>query len=139
MLFEEVTPSLAVRDVPRSRTFYLRLGFQVTAQLPPSGPPEWLRLERGRVAILVWNEVVASPEIVAAIGQARGAGNAIRIRVSDVDRLARELLESGVALRRAPETMPDGSRELSVLDPDGFVIEFAADGRRAQLAANAST
>src|SRR5262245_4822016 len=100
--FLELTPSLAVRDVARSRSFYDRLGFAVTAQLPPSGPPEWLRLQRDGVALLIWNQIIAPPEILAALGNVRGAGNAIRIGVSDVDRLAREFIDDGVALQRAP-------------------------------------
>jgi catechol 2,3-dioxygenase-like lactoylglutathione lyase family enzyme len=122
--FLEVTPSLAVADVARSRVFYQRLGFRVTAQLPPTGRPEWLRLERDGVALLVWNEVVAAPDVLAAIRQARGAGNALRITVSDIDRLLREFQESGVILHRRLETMPDGSREFGVVDPDGFHLEF---------------
>ena len=124
--FVEVTPSLAVRDVTRSLGFYQRLGFRVAAQLPPSGRPEWLRLERDQVAILVWNEVIAPPEVRLAIVQTRGAGNAVRITVSDVDQLARELQDNGIALRHAPETMPEGVREFTVVDPDGFFIEFAS-------------
>lgn len=127
--FVEITPSLAVRDVSRSRAFYQRLGFQVVTQLPPSGPPEWLRLQRDHVALLVWNQVIAEPEILAAIGQARGAGNAVRIAVSDVDRLAREFIDNGVHLRRPPETMPGGEREFSVVDPDGFLLEFVGQRR----------
>lgn len=129
--FMEITPSLAVRDVSRSRAFYQRLGFHVVTQLPPSGPPEWLRLQRDRVALLVWNQVIAAPEILTAIGQARGAGNAVRITVADVDRLAREFVDNGVHLHHRPETMPGGEREFSVLDPDGFVLEFVAHGRPA--------
>jgi len=124
--FLELTPSLAVRDVARSRNFYQRLGFAVIAQLPPSGPAEWLRLQRDGVALLIWNQIIAPPEILAAMGTLRGAGNAIRIAVSDVDRLAREFIEDGVTLQRAPETMPDGVRELSIADPDGFLLEFAS-------------
>lgn len=123
--FLEVTPSLAVRDVARSLVFYRRLGFEPTAQLPPTGRPEWVRLERDRVAILVWNEVLASPEVLAAMAHGRGAGNAVRIAVADADGLAQEIQENGACLRRAPETMPEGVRELSVTDPDGYIIEFA--------------
>ena len=129
MRFIEVTPSLAVRDVRRALAFYQRLGFELVAQLPPSGPPEWARLQRDTVAILVWNEVIAAPEVLTAIAQARGAGNALRFTVSDVDRLAQELQDSGILLRRPPETMPDGVRELRIVDPDGFVVEFVTDLR----------
>ena len=129
--FLEVTPSLAVRDVSCSLAFYQRLGFRVAAQLPPTGRAEWLRLERDQVAILVWNEVIASPEVLASIAQARGAGNAVRISVSDVDPLAREIQESGISLRTLPETMPEGLREFSIKDPDGFVIEFVSAPRSA--------
>ena len=122
--FVEVTPSLAVRDVGRSLAFYHRLGFRLAAQLPPTGRAEWVRLERDQVAILVWNEVIASPDVLAALTLSRGAGNAVRITVSDVDRLAREFQESGIVLRHQPETMPQGVREFSILDPDGFILEF---------------
>lgn len=115
-----------MRDVNRSLNFYRRLGFRAAAQLPPSGSPEWVRLERDKVALLIWNEVIASPEVLAAIGSGRGAGNAVRITVADADSLARELEDNGVALRRPPETMPEGVRELCVLDPDGYLIEFAS-------------
>lgn len=122
--FLAVTPSLAVADVARSRVFYERLGFRVAAQLPPTGRPEWLRLERDGVGLLVWNEIVATPDVLSAIRQARGAGNALRITVSDIERLLREFQESGVILRHRLETMPDGSRQFGVVDPDGFHLEF---------------
>lgn len=135
--FVEVTPSLAVRDVGRSLAFYQRLGFRSAAQLPPTGRAEWVRLERDHVALLIWNEVIASPDVLAALALSRGAGNAVRITVSDVDRLAREFQESGIVLRHLPETMPEGIREFSVLDPDGFILEFVS--RLPTAAASAPT
>jgi catechol 2,3-dioxygenase-like lactoylglutathione lyase family enzyme len=134
--FIEVNPSLAVRDVSRSRFFYQRLGFRVAAQLPPTGPPEWLRLERDQVALLVWNEIIAAPEVLSALAKGRGAGNAVRISVTDVDRLAREFQESGIPFQRQPETMPDGLREFTIVDPDGFLLEFVS--RAPHLAAHAA-
>ncbi len=52
------------------------------------------------------------------------AGNALRITVSEIERLLREFQESGATLRHRLETMPDGSREFGVVDPDGFHLEF---------------
>lgn len=137
--FVAVMPSLAVHDVARSQAFYRRLGFRVTAQLPPVGPPEWLRLERDGVGLLVWNEVVAAPEVLAALRQARGAGNTVRIVVSDIDGLLREFGAEGVHLHRRIEVMPDGSREFSVVDPDGFHLEFATPPRAERPAEAAAT
>jgi catechol 2,3-dioxygenase-like lactoylglutathione lyase family enzyme len=123
--FVEIVPSLAVADVARARAFYARLGFRVAAQLPPSGSPEWLRLERGKVALFVWNEVLAPPQMFSAIVRARGAGNVVHIRVADADRLLREFQEQGVPVSRPTETLPEGIRQFTVTDPDGFVLEFA--------------
>lgn len=115
-----------MRDVARSLAFYQRLGFRPAMQLPPTGRAEWVRLERDHVALLVWNEIIASPDILAALALSRGAGNAVRITVSDVDRVAREFQEAGIVLRHQPETMPEGVREFSILDPDGFILEFVS-------------
>ena len=56
-----------------------------------------------------------------------GPAAEIVLVVEDVDAYADRLAESGVPVLSGPADRPWGHRTVHVADPDGFVVEFAAE------------
>lgn len=56
-----------------------------------------------------------------------GAGAEVVVLVADLDVVAAELQERGVAVLVGPADRPWGHRTLHVADPDGFIVEFAQE------------
>ena len=61
-----------------------------------------------------------------------GAGGEIVVMVDDVDACAERLAGLGVPVLSGPADRPWGHRTVHVADPDGFVVEFAAEIPRAR-------
>ena len=53
--------------------------------------------------------------------------------VADVDMLAADLQDRGVAVLAGPTDRPWGHRTLHVADPDGFIVEFAQEIPRTRV------
>jgi lactoylglutathione lyase len=56
-----------------------------------------------------------------------GAGGEVVVMVDDVDACAERLAAAGVPVLSGPADRPWGHRTVHVADPDGFVVEFAAE------------
>jgi catechol 2,3-dioxygenase-like lactoylglutathione lyase family enzyme len=52
-------------------------------------------------------------------------GGAIYFKVDDVDACARDFTQRGIVAVDGPEDTPWGTREMSLLDPDGNRLRFA--------------
>lgn len=63
---------------------------------------------------------------------APGGGGEVVVMVADADACAERLAGLGVALLSGPADRPWGHRTVHVADPDGFVVEFAAEIPRAR-------
>jgi len=64
-------------------------------------------------------------EVVADAMELRGPNKlGICVEVEDVDAVYQRILASGVAVERAPEERPWGTREFFLLDPDGYAVTF---------------
>ena len=61
-----------------------------------------------------------------------GAGGEVVVMVDDVDAWAERLAAMGVPVLSGPADRPWGHRTVHVADPDGFVVEFAAEIPRAR-------
>lgn len=121
MQLETVTPVLRSFDEAKACAFYVDyLGFTVDWQhrFEP-GLPLYMQVSRGAVLLhLTGHHGDATP------------GSAVRIGVSDVDGLWRELQGRPYAnTRPAVEPMPWGSREMSITDPFGNRLTFHTAGK----------
>ncbi|MFF0264678.1 VOC family protein [Kribbella sp. NPDC004536] len=63
---------------------------------------------------------------------APGAGGEVVVMVPDVDAVYARLRGAGVDVLSGPADRPWGHRTVHVADPDGFVVEFAAEIPRAR-------
>lgn len=108
-------PVLRVSDYPAARAFYVeKLGFDVAEE--GGDPPRFGILRNGRAQVFLDAWHGADPR--------REAGWRAYFHVTDADATAEALRERGVALKRGPETMAYGLREIDVEDPDGNCLCF---------------
>lgn len=99
--------TIHVADVERSLTFYRQLpGAEVMFHMP--GRFALLKFGSGRLGILA---------------DARRQFH-VELEVPDLDATASALRELGMAVD-GPTAQPWGDRDVQVLDPDGYLLEFA--------------
>lgn len=115
--FSCVTPSLAVRSLDASLSFYTELlGFTVDT-LWPREDPTLVILDRGPVSLLLTTEGCTDETPPTFTGD-------LRFDVSDVSPLASSL-EDHVDFEWGPEVYHYGRREFGVRDPDGYLLIFS--------------
>jgi lactoylglutathione lyase len=113
---------LYVKDLDRSIAFYREMiGLQVKfrdrsyAEFVTEGSKFGL-FERAKL-----------PELIGRDARAGGPGGEIAFLVANIDGEAARLQAAGVEVLLGPIDRPWGHRTLHVLDPDGFVVEFAQE------------
>jgi catechol 2,3-dioxygenase-like lactoylglutathione lyase family enzyme len=115
---QRVTPQLRSTNWARTRTFYEDgLGFRVQWEhrFEP-GFPVFAEVSRDGLSLFL-TEHTGDCQV----------GGAAYIIVDDLEALYREFLQRGVRVDEPPEDAPWGTREMSVLDPDGNRLRFAQD------------
>ena len=107
-------PVLRVADARRSCDFYCgALGFRkLWEHQREAGLPLLVSVERGGARLFLTEH----PETET--------GALVYLYASDVDALAHELRERGVAIDDGPADRPWGMREMHVRDPDGNQLRF---------------
>jgi len=116
-----VMPVLAVRDLELSLPFYRdQLGFQVPMVLPDAaGVPNF--------AVAQWGEAVSFGLSAAETDGPKGTGVVFMVYVpegTEIDAYYAEVQERGVAITKEIADMYWGDRSFTVIDPDGYVLEF---------------
>jgi uncharacterized glyoxalase superfamily protein PhnB len=117
-----VTPSLTVNDIHASLAWYRDvLGFTVGEEFHREGALVAVSLKAGTSEFFLGQDDFAK-------GRDRKKGEGFRLycaTVQDVDKLAAEIKGRGGALAQEPTDQPWGTREIAVVDPDGFKISIA--------------
>jgi catechol 2,3-dioxygenase-like lactoylglutathione lyase family enzyme len=102
--------TLHVADLERSLAFYTRIP-GATVEVHRPGLIAILRIGQGRLGLLQ-----------------RAAGRFhVELEVDDLDALYEGLKQAGIEPKGPPVRHPWGERDFSVVDPDGFVLEFESD------------
>jgi catechol 2,3-dioxygenase-like lactoylglutathione lyase family enzyme len=115
---QTVIPQLRMTHAARSLKFYVDgLGFVVDwkHQFEP-GFPLFVQVTRAGQTIFL-TEHAGDCQV----------GGAVFFRVPDADACFAEFLRRGVATPDPPSDTPWGTREFTLLDPDGNRLRFAAD------------
>jgi uncharacterized glyoxalase superfamily protein PhnB len=119
-----LAPSFTVSDVGRSLAWYRDvLGFVVGDRWESDGKLAGVEMVAGSVTFMLGQDDWKK-------GRDRGKGEGFRIycnTVQDVDALAKRIKAHGGTLAQEPADQPWGSRDFSVVDPDGFRITIGAD------------
>ena len=117
-------PTLSVMDVGASAGWYSeKLGFGTVFVLPGADDePVLAHLRWRKYADLL----LVPDEAGADSGRVKGAGVSLSFLVGDlsVDAMAERLAGRGAGLAEGPVTRPWNTREIVVVDPDGFRLVF---------------
>lgn len=128
-----LVPELSVRDLEKSRTFYVELvGFKVLFERPEnrfvymSFHESELMIEEDRP-----REGISALWIIEPLDYPRGRGLNISIECPDANEMASRLTTHGVTLRKPLEEnwyrenqILHGERNFLVQDPDGYLLRF---------------
>lgn len=115
----DVTPSITVNDLMRSRDWYCGLlGFTVADEWKWEGRVVGYRLLAGRCSLMLGQDDFAKGR-----DRQKGVGSRFYfITKQDVDVLAARVKAGGQTLDSEPADQEWGAREFGVTDPDGFKI-----------------
>jgi catechol 2,3-dioxygenase-like lactoylglutathione lyase family enzyme len=106
-------PILSVASLHASQRYYREaLGFKI--EWEHGEPPDFGAVSRGDSVLFMCQGCQGNP------------GSWLMIFTRDVDRLHAELVGRGAIIKRPPQNMPWGMREMQVADPDGNVIRFGS-------------
>jgi lactoylglutathione lyase len=119
---------LYVGDLERSIAFYREMvGLQL--KLQDRGYAEFVT-EGTKFGLF---ERAKLPELIGRVARAGGPGGEVAFLVEDVDAESARLRAAGAQILAGPTDRPWGHRTLHLLDPDGFVVEFAQEIERAPV------
>lgn len=114
-MLNSIAPKLPMRDKTAIRDFYLqKLSF---SEFGKSDYPGYLMIRKEGVELHFFEFAELNPQ--ENYGQ-------VYIRVSQIEKLYRELIEKGVSIHpNGPlQTKPWGQKEFSLLDPDHNLLTF---------------
>ena len=116
---------IIVRDVAAMRRFYEGiLRFPLTRELSAG----WIEYQIGSNTLALSRPGRTAKDAPTPAGSA-SLQLAFKVAVDDVDRCADELVRRGVDLLEPPTNQPFGHRTLFFRNPDGNLLEDAADER----------
>lgn len=122
--FRTATPSFTVNDYPRSVAWYRDVfGCHLEEEWKRDGKVVGGQLRAGSVVFMIGQDDFAK-------GRDRKKGEGFRIYCTTrqkIDQLASEIKARGGVLASEPADTPWGTREFSVVDPDGFKITVTRD------------
>ena len=118
-----LTPSLTVNDMDASLAWYRDvLGFIVAEDFHEEGRLVGAHIRAGAIEFFLVQDDFAK-------GRDRKKGVGFRLYCTtgqDIDQLAAAIKERGGQLAHEPRDQPWGTRELAVVDPDGFQISISS-------------
>ena len=117
---------IRVHDLSRSREFYERLGFSF--EWGPFGPEQVAAMKHPgglEINLIVNAPATTSPNILMDVPEKHAGFTHIALAITDISAVEAALAAAGIAISGRRGTAP--VRALFVRDPDGNVIELAAD------------
>lgn len=117
VLGSRLVPSLLVRDLEATLTFYGRLGFALTGVFPDEDAPIWAEVTRDGIALQFYTDPPKGTPTEPVLS------GVLYLYPSDVRALADEFKEI-VPFAWGPEVMEYGMREFAIQDPDGYYLAF---------------
>jgi lactoylglutathione lyase len=124
-MFREVFPILSTGDLPRALGFYRDLlGFEVTYQFPPDGPPGYVGLQLGPSHL----GIGAEPAMAEPAPTPNSPRFTLWAYAQDCDAAVEHLRGHGVPVLVEPADQPWGERMAEVADPDGNRVIVASQG-----------
>ena len=120
---------LRIRDLERSRAFYVVLGFEFI--VGPIGPEPVAVMEHPSGVnlnfILNASDDASADNILMDVSAKHTGYTHIALEISDRESVKQQLTKAGVSITETVE-LPDGAVFFFIRDPDGNVIEFHQPG-----------
>lgn len=131
--FNPLLPEMIVSNLKDSLRFYCKIvGFNVEYERPEDGFA--FITYHGSQLMLEQDSYKVTPWRVEPLEQPYGRGMNLSIECPNVSKLAKDLVDSGYALRKPIEEFwyredkhLQGESNFLVLDPDGYLLRFAQD------------
>lgn len=123
-----MVPELIVDDVAASMAFYALIGFRINYERPEE---RFVYLTLGGGVDLMIEQIDQDDRLYPSVALERpyGRGMNLSIDVENVDAVHRDLVAAGHEVRQAPRDRwyartddEVGEREMTVADPDGYVL-----------------
>lgn len=118
------SPSFTVNDLNRSLVWYRDVvGFAVDERWEQEGKLMGVSLQAGNVTFMIGQDDWKK-------GRERKKGEGFRLYCEtkqNVDTLAKGIVARGGTLDSGPQDQPWGTRDFTLVDPDGFKITIAAN------------
>lgn len=121
-------PSLTVNDVQTSMAWYRDvLGFIVAEEMQREG-----KLVGARIMAGVVNFLLVQDDFAKGRDRQKGAGlRFFCVTGQDIDQLAAAIRQRGGQLAQEPTDQPWGTRDFSIVDPDGFNLSITTEVKQA--------
>lgn len=122
---KQLTPVLCVEEIESCLEFWVRLGFEKTAEVPHGEKIGFVILKKEGVEIMYQTRASVAADI-PALADAPQRGSFLFIEVDDADAVEKLLPASAYVIPRRKTFY--GSDEIIVREPGGNVVAFAQMG-----------
>jgi uncharacterized glyoxalase superfamily protein PhnB len=123
----ETSPSITANDVEKSLAWYRDVvGFAVEETWEQDGKLLGAYLRAGSARFLIGQDDWKK-------GRDRKKGEGFRLyctTMQDIDKLAAKIVAKGGTLEQEPKDQPWGTRDFTLVDPDGFRITIAKEKKK---------
>jgi hypothetical protein len=120
---KKLTPVIMVEAIEPCVSFWERLGFAKTAEVPEGDRLGFVILAKDSVEVMYQTHESVEKDAPGLVAHDRGHGAALFIEVSDVESVERALSGVGVVVPRRKTFY--GMDEIGVKEPGGHVVMFA--------------
>ncbi len=122
---QSLSPNIFVNNMTATIEFYTILGFSTTMTVPEQGQGDlvWAMLNHGAVTIM-FQTFESLGEELPAISRQNGGSLLLYINVADIQSLFDQVKDKVTVLKGLEKTFY-GATELSILDPNNYVLTFA--------------
>ena len=128
MKLKTITPNLMVDDVNKSVSFYCDvLGFTVIATVPDTGKFDFAMIGKDSVTMMFQTLTSFTEALPRFSGMKKGSGILLYFDVENLDEIYGKVKQSGAEIVVDLNTTFYGTREFTILDPDGYLVCFAED------------
>ena len=120
---KKLTPVIMVEAIEPCVSFWERLGFAKTAEVPEGDRLGFVILAKDSVEVMYQTHESVEKDAPGLVAHDRGHGAALFIEVSDIESVERALSGVGVVVPRRKTFY--GMDEIGVKEPGGHVVMFA--------------
>ena len=127
LTLRDTSPGMTVNDLDKSIAWYTGVvGFAIDERWEQDGKLMGVSLAAGDVIFMIGQDDWKK-------GRDRKKGEGFRLycrTTQDIDKLAAKIVAKGGTLDQEPKDQPWGTRELALVDPDGFKITIAKEKKK---------